>query len=80
MTDQPRTLIAVDAGELASLKAEVRALRQAIESISMQARPEWMQIKDYAAHIGRTERTVRNMAKRGEIETKRAGSVILIRA
>jgi P2-related tail formation protein len=80
MTDQPRTLIAVDAGELDSLKAEVRALRQVIESISMQARPEWMNIKDYAAHIGRTERTVRNMIARGQIETKRRGNVVMIRA
>lgn len=80
MTEQPRTMIAVDAGELQALRDEMTALRRAIEAVQMAPRPEWLTIPDYAAKVGRTAKTVRRWVNEGSIETRQDGSVTLVRA
>ena len=80
MTEQPRTLIAVDAGELQALRDEMAALRRAVEAVQMAPRPEWLTIPVYAAKVGRTAKTVRRWINEGSVETRQDGSVTLVRA
>lgn len=79
MTHQPRTLIAIDPTELQALRDELAALRRAIESVSMSPRPQWVTVAEYAKMRGKTPKTVRNWINAGQIETKREGSVTLVR-
>lgn len=75
-----RTLIAVDEGALAALIAEVAAIRRALEAVQMQPRPEWVPLAEYAAQVGRSQRTVRSWVRAGQVESRRDGGVTLIRA
>lgn len=79
MTHQPRTLIAVDEGEFQTLIDKVDKLQRAIESVTMSARPDWVTIAEFAEMRGKTTKTVRNWIRAGQIETKREGSVTLVR-
>lgn len=79
MTHQPKTLIAVDEGEFQSLIEEVAKLRRAVESVTMAPRPEWVTIAEFAEMRGKTSKTIRNWINAGTIETKREGSVTLVR-
>lgn len=79
MTQQPRTLIAIDPTELQSLRDELAALRRAIEKVALSPRPQWVTVAEYAEMRGKTAKTVRNWINAGQVETKRQGSVTLVR-
>lgn len=79
MTAEPRTLIAVDPEALAALHAEVAALRRAVEAVTMQPKPEWVTIDEYAKMIGRSRKTVLRRIAEGRVEVKHVGGVRMIR-
>lgn len=74
-----RMMIAVDAAELAAIRQELSALRRSIEAVQMAPRPEWLGVDDYATLVGRTTKTVRAWVREGRLDTKREGSVLMIR-
>lgn len=74
-----RILIAVDPAELTALRDELAALRRAIEAVQMTPAPDWMPIQDYARRVGRSTKTVRTWIRGGSLETRRDGSVIMVR-
>lgn len=74
-----RILIAVDASVLDAIQAELAALRRCIEAVQMAPRPDWLTVEDYAALVGRTTKTVRAWVREGRLDTKREGSVLMIR-
>ncbi|WP_273687318.1 hypothetical protein [Ketogulonicigenium vulgare] len=77
---QPTIMIAVDQRELQSLRDEMTALRRAIEGVTMTPRPEWISLATYAEQVGRSEKTVRNWIRDGKLDTKRQGTVIMVKA
>ena len=78
MTQQV-TMIAVDPAALQALRDEIAALRQSIEAVSLSAKPEWLTVKDYAAMIGRSEKTVMRRIAEGSVEVKHVGGVRMVR-
>lgn len=77
MTD--RIMIAVDPDKLEDLARRMEALENAIRSVTMQPRPEWLSLSDYATDVGVTPRTVRNWIEAGKVETRREGEALFIR-
>ena len=74
-----RTLIAVDPGALAELSAQIAALHARLDAVVMQPVPQWMTVKDYAAHIGRSVDTVRRKIRAGELETFEECGAVMVR-
>ena len=74
-----QTLIAIDPAALQGLRDEIAALRRSIEGVSMTPRPEWLTVADYAAFIGKSQRTVKRMVDEGKVETKHVGHVRLVK-
>ena len=72
-------LIAIDPQALDALRVEIEKLHKRLDAVQMAPRPEWVTITDYAAHVNRTKRTVRNWINEGSVETKREGGVTLVR-
>lgn len=80
MTEQPRVMIAVDETLMQSLIAEVQSLRRAIDRVQMTPRPEWVTVQAYAEMTGRTTKTVREWVREGKVDSRRDGTVLMIRA
>lgn len=72
-------LIAIDPNALESLTREVERLHKRLDAVQMQPQPEWLTVKEYAVHVGRTQRTVRNWINQGQVDTKREGEVTFVR-
>lgn len=72
-------LIAIDPQALDALRVEIARLHKRLDAVQMAPRPEWITVGDYAEHVGRTKRTVRNWINEGSVETKREGGVTLVR-
>lgn len=72
-------LIAIDADALESLRLEVSRLHKRLDAVQMTPKPQWLPIPAYAAHVGRTMRTVRNWINDGSVESKREGAVTLVK-
>lgn len=72
-------LIAIDANALESLRSEIHRLHKRLDAVQMTPRPEWLTVGEFADHVGRTKRTVRNWINEGSVETKREGGVTLVR-
>jgi len=72
-------LIAIDPNALQSLRDDIAKLQATIAKMQFAPTPEWLTLADYAKHVGRTERTVRNWKDAGQIETKREGNATLVR-
>ncbi len=74
-----KQLIAVDAGALDALLAEVRALRQEIQAVRIQPQPQWLPVKEYAAHVGRSVSTINRWIAQGRLEVKSVGNIRMVR-
>lgn len=74
-----RIMIAVDQSELAALREEMAAIRRALEGVQMAPRPDWLTVDAYAAQLGRTPKTVRAWVREGRLDSRREGSVLMIR-
>lgn len=72
-------LIAIDPQALDALRVEIARLHKRLDAVQMAPRPEWVTVTDYAAHVKRTKRTVRNWINEGSVDTKREGGVTLVR-
>lgn len=79
MGAQPSIMIAVDPAALQALTDEVAALRRAVERVQMTPAPAWVTVADYAVRVGRTEKTVREWVREGKVESRRDGTVLMIR-
>lgn len=67
-------MIAVDANALDALKSQMERLERKIDQLT-EPEPDWMSIKDYAAHVGRSTKTVRNWIAEGKVEAETRGAV-----
>lgn len=67
---------------LEDLKALIAPLEARIEALQAQlvAPAGWVTVKEYAAQHRVSERTVHRMIERGEVDSKRAGKRLLVRA
>ncbi len=74
-----KQLIAVDAGALDALLAEVRALRQEIQAVRVQPQPQWLPVKEYAAHVGRSVATINRWIAQGKVQVKTVGHMRMVK-
>lgn len=72
-------LIAIDANALADLVAEVQELKSIVQQARIQPAPQWLTVKEYAAHVGKSESTVNRWIANGEVETKTVGKARMVR-
>ncbi|MFC3180498.1 hypothetical protein [Cypionkella sinensis] len=77
---EPRTMLIVDQGELQALRAEVRELTRLLTGAKVTPLPQWQPLTDYAARLGKSEKTIRNWVRAGKLETKREGSMLMIKS
>lgn len=80
MALEPRMLIAVDLGELQQLRQDVLTLSRLIESVKLTPISRWQSVSDYALHVGRSEKTIRNWVRDGKLSSRREGTVLMIEA
>ncbi|MDO6591730.1 hypothetical protein DS901_13380 [Loktanella sp. D2R18] len=74
-----QTLIAVDVVILENLTDEIRRLHQRLDAALITPRPEWVTVKEYANHIGRSERTVTRRIDSGELDVRHQCGVRMVR-
>ena len=74
-----KTLIVVDAASLESLSNEIKRLHSRLDAVMLIPRPEWVTVKEYARHIGRSVRTVTRRIDAGELEVRHECGVRMIR-
>ncbi|MDD8024568.1 MAG: hypothetical protein PHX82_15850 [Paracoccaceae bacterium] len=79
MTQQPRTFALIEADLMQQMAERLERIERALAGVQMQPREEWLTVVDYAALVGRSPRTVRKWIDAGRVETKRAGSVVMVR-
>ena len=60
-------LIAVDADALSEVITRLARLESKLADVTVQTVPEWMTIKQYAAHIERSTKTVKRRIDAGTI-------------
>lgn len=80
MNHEPRMMIAIDQGELQQLRAEVRELTRLLSGVKLTPLPQWQPLAEYAARVGKSEKTIRNWVREGTVESRREGSVLMIKA
>ncbi len=80
MGDLPKYMVAVDPEALASLQAEIAALREEIKAVKMIPKPDWVDSAEYAKQIGVTRRTIMNWISNGQIDSRRQGSKVFVRS
>ncbi len=64
--------------EVGALKETVASLVREIEAQRRSAMPEWLTVKEAAAHLRLNADTVRRRVRNGEFETRREGGRIRI--
>ena len=74
-----QTLIAIDPAALQPILDELAALRREIAGVRMTPAPEWLNVRDYAAYIGKSQRTVTRMIEAGAVQTKHIGGIRMVR-
>ena len=77
MSDQAFTLVPVE--RLDRMERLIMDLATRLDGATVTPAPEWLTVAEYAQHVGRTTRTVRNWIDCGMVETKRQGNVRLVR-
>lgn len=78
MTEQ--TIISINAADLTRIERELADLKDMLGKVVMAPKPEWLTVKDYAACIGRSERTVQRYIEQGRVESKEECGVTLVKA
>lgn len=77
------SLVAIDQDaferSMKELRDEIARMNRRLDAVRMMPRDEWLTVTDYAKHVGRTKRTVRNWINSGTVETKREGEVTFVR-
>jgi hypothetical protein len=75
-----QTIIVQDhSADLAAIRAELATVRRMLESVTLQPRPAWMNVRDYAAHIGKSPRTVTRMIDAGKLATKHIAGIRMVK-
>lgn len=67
-------MIAVDAAALDAVLSRLERMEQKIDQLA-DPPPDWLSIKDYADHIGRSTKTVRNWIASGKVKAETRGAV-----
>ncbi|SEB77721.1 helix-turn-helix domain-containing protein [Rhodobacter sp. 24-YEA-8] len=80
MNSQPSMMIAVDQAVMLKLLDEMAALRRAVERVNMTPKSEWITISECAELLGRTPKTIREWVREGKIESRRQGTVLMVKA
>ena len=76
----PPQLIAIDPDALATLTAEVRALRDELSAVRVAPQPKWLTVREYADMVGRSVSTVNRWIADGSIEARFSGKVRLVKS
>lgn len=74
-----KTMIAIDPDALETLLQSVSLLHSRLDEVEMTPRSEWSTVPEYAASVGRTVQTVNKWIRDGVVETKREGTVRMVR-
>lgn len=75
-----QTLITIEAADLARIEQRLADLAEKLDRVVMAPKPEWLTVKDYAASIGRSERTVQRYIEQGRVQSKEECGVTLVKA
>lgn len=74
------TLVAYDPEALATLVEQLARIERKLEQVDLTPKPQWVPVKELAARLGRSPRTVTRMIERGEIESQYIGNVRMVRS
>ncbi len=66
-------MIAIDANALDAVLVRLDRLERMLQGVTVQPKPEWVSVADYAKQINRCRKTVVRMIERGELETCGSG-------
>ena len=76
---RPQMMIAIDETVLTGIQQELAALRALLERVEMTPKPNWLPVTAYAKQVGKSEKTIRNWVRDGRVESRRDGTVLMIR-
>ena len=74
------SMIIVQRDDFQELLDKVRELTRAIEMVNLAPKSPWVRLSEYAAKVGKTEKTVRNWIREGRVESRRQGTALMIKA
>lgn len=80
MGQQPQMMVMIGTDEIASLRADLAALRKLIEGATIKPRDEWETIPAHAERAGVQPQTVRLWIRKGQIDSKRVGAVTYVKS
>ena len=73
------TVVLVDPDALADLNRQLELIRQRLEVMEAQPRPEWVTIPQYAEMIGRSASTVKRRIRQGKLDVKDESGTRMVR-
>lgn len=74
-----KPLLTIAEADLTAIRAELRALHDRLDRVEMTPKPEWLTLRDYAAQIGKSTRTVQRYIDAGKLDTRQECGVTMIR-
>lgn len=77
---EAQTLVLVESTKLDAILLEIRRINDRLDNVEMQRPKDWLLVKDYAEHIGKTTRTVGRWIAQGKIDARQEGDVVFVRA
>jgi len=78
--DQTRPdYIIIDRDILNVILAAVERMERKLDSVQIAPRPEWVTVREHAAMIGKSTKTVLRYIAAGEVQTKHIGGTRMVR-
>lgn len=74
-----QTIIAIEKADLDGILRELADLKSRLDKVILTPKPEWVSVREYAASIGRSERTVQRHIDQGRLVTKEECGVTLVK-
>lgn len=74
-----QTIIAIEKADLDGILRELADLKSRLDKVILTPKPEWVSVREYAASIGRSERTVQRYIDQGRLVTKEECGVTLVK-
>lgn len=76
----PQTFVIPDySADIQRLRQDLEEVKSLLQKAVITPRPEWLNVHDYAAYIGKSTRTVNRMIGEGRVEVKHFGGTRMIR-
>ena len=72
-------LIAINADALDAVLVRLERLENMLQGVTIQPKPEWVSVRDYAKQLNRCQKTVTRMIERGEMEARGSGHSRMVR-